>query len=723
MAMEPPPPQPTQPDAVAPTGAHAVAHTSPPGGSLQTILVAAACAPLSAALAQLEMFEPSDLEMTSLDELQSDLSAIGFVLSKAAWKRMRQALGTLDARGRDVPADAATRAPAAAAREAAPAIPTAARAQPTKPAQCRGAASIATAAAAATAGVGLATGDVVVDPAKGVATAAPAEAPARPRAHEWSEGHPRLSRLLTLLSPEEGMSKALLALFANILAIAGIGAFEPASGELMAEQIEHSVLEPLDRFAAAAEGGESESGFEPREDGARGVRAHVRGLMKMRDAYSAARERAAREEASQRESDLASVRLWGGEGAAGAAAKAPPGKTLEHTRARERIDAVVQDPEARKALQELQNAVHVPKGEQAFLDLKETSERSCEALANLLHHEDVPQPSSGMLSAAKARGLAGLEAAIGGAVGRAEMAAWVACATIDVQQYFFKAVVRCRLKGQTLDNVDSERLVKAAYYGKLAPSGVATGAFKLSEVTNPSDTTSIVGGKGKEGEARRLLDGLQPVAIALAAAHPRDSTVHETLGLVHQACVRGDGVDSKVVPEIVDAVYGSFLRQLSEDWSHFQTAAIAMPTVRAVWEAAEGAPSVKHAWQQHTRREMGELRAAHAASAKDAREAKELCKGLAERVKRLESRQSTQPQPGGGKPGAPTASSKQKLKDDVFYSGKRLETAKKEHETAVAAGGSDVAAKKTAMDKAAKEAKDAKAALAAAEAHKPPPSV
>ena len=501
-------------------------------------------------------------------------------------------------------------------------------------------------------------------------------------------------------------------LFSTILAIAGVAPFEPSSGELMAEQIEHSVLEPLDRTAASASGEREQSGFVPAEEGARGVRAHVRGLLRRQAAQAEARERASREEADQREKDLASVRLWGDVGATSAAAKAPPGKTLEHTRARERIAAVVACPAARKALQELQDAVHVPKGEQAFLDLKDTSERSSEALANLLHHEDVPQPSSGMLSAAKARGLVGLEAAIDGAVGRQEMAAWVACAVIDVQQYFFKAAVRCRLKGQTLDSVDSERLVKAAYFGKLAPSGAATGAFKLSEVTNPSDTTSIVGGKAKEGDARRLLDGLQPVAIALAAAHPRDSTVHETLGLVHQACVRGDGVDSKVVPEIVDAVYGSFLRQLDEEWRHFQTAAIAMPTVRGVWEAAEGAPSVKHAWQQHTRREMSELRASLAAASKDAREAKESAKALLERVKKLEAKP---PGGGGARPDTPQqpagARSKQQLKDDAFYSNKRHEAAKAAHESAVKEGASDVGAKKAAMDKAAKEAKDAKAAL------------
>ena len=113
------------------------------------------------------------------------------------------------------------------------------------------------------------------------------------------------------------------------------------------------------------------------------MRAHVRGLMKQRDATAAARARAEGEAASERERDLADVRLWGAGESSSGAAKQSPGKTLEHTRARERIDAVVTSPAARKALQELQTAVHVPKGEQAFLDLKDSSERSCEALANL----------------------------------------------------------------------------------------------------------------------------------------------------------------------------------------------------------------------------------------------------------------------------------------------------------------------------------------------------
>ena len=67
---------------------------------------------------------------------------------------------------------------------------------------------------------------------------------------------------------------------------------------------------------------------------------------------------------------------------------------------------------------------------------------------------------------------------------------------------------------------------------------------------------------------------------------------------------------------------------------------------------------------------------------------------------------------GGGK--GPT----QKQKDDAYYSQKRWEIAKKAHDEAVSTGASDVAEKKAAMDKAAKESKDAKAALDAAKESK-----
>ncbi|MDC0526283.1 hypothetical protein OAO87_04695, partial [bacterium] len=116
---------------------------------------------LAEALGQLEIYEPSDVTLTSIDELKTDLAEIGFALSKAAWKRLQnqKAVGATDARGRDVSATAAAPAPSGARAGSGREGPAhAAHTHNPHSTQGAGRGSVAATAAAATANVGLADG-------------------------------------------------------------------------------------------------------------------------------------------------------------------------------------------------------------------------------------------------------------------------------------------------------------------------------------------------------------------------------------------------------------------------------------------------------------------------------------------------------------------------------------------------------------------------------------
>lgn len=638
----------------------------------------------------IDLVQLADVELYDLEELKEQLaSQADYSLSNTMYKRLKRLLREHGAA-----------ASAAQARQEA--VVAAKSTRKGKAAAAAASATKASGVAAQAAAALRADDEPVLAPGDDESSDGDADEPELP---SWAQ-LPRLSKLLSLtrVSVSE-----LLSLLASVLVMAKVEPFSATNPEVTAEQVEHNVLEELC-------GPELEMNeFKPKEGDARAVRAHVRVLMQARSSYvsgQAERQRAeaaenkAKAEAAERARVLNGLRPN----------SAKP-RSLEHQRAHERIQAVVQSESALAMLQQLQESIRTVKGEQAFLTLKEEGEASFVELANLLHHEDIPLPSG---ASGSMHGLEGLVESVGH-VG--DMAAFVAVAANDVQLNYFKAVARVKLNRSSLDSVDNERLAKAAYFGKLTSSGAATGQFKLSELTNPADSTSIVTGKDKRVEARRLLDCVHPVTAALAAAHPRDRSVYDTMGLVHKRCLPEDGSE-QLSPEVVDSVYGTFLRTYGDMWSQFQTSNVDMPTCASAWAMAQDTSVVRDAWQREQQREIAACKKQLSERDSEVKTLKTTLSALDARVKRLEQR-----------PPATSAAAKEAkegtqrtvinprsrvevdaLKQDQFKAFKSQKEAAEKAEKAKAEGASDADALAKKSSEAKKVADAAKQAYDAARA-------
>ena len=651
------------------------------GGSLTELIV-----PFGA----IDLVQLADVELYDLEELKEQLSLqAGFSLSATMYKRLKRML-----REHGVAASKAQ-----AREEARQVAATAAKATRKGKAPAAAASGGVAGAAAAALAVGdaqvLMPGDDSSDedmPPTRAGSSLPA----------WA----RLPRLEMLLSHPGSIFSLteLMSLLVSILKMAKHEPFDANSGEVTAEQVEHNVLAEMCDPELEVEA------FVPAAEGPRGVRLHVRELLGTQATAvnrAAEKERAAAAEAKAKADAAERARLL--QRLPGGTTKA---RSLEHQRAHERIAAVVENEGALEMISKLQASIKKANGETAFLDLKAEGEAQFVELANLLHHEDIPLPQGTSQSSES------LSACLGGHVG--DTAAFVAVAAVDVQMHFVKAVTRAKLNKSSLDSFDNERLAKAAHFGRLTATGSATGQFKLSELTNPGDTTSIVSGKDKRVEARRLLDRMQPVSAALAAAHPRDRTVYDTLGHVHRRCLPEDGSET-LSPEVVDAVYGTFLRTYADMWSQFQTSLIELPTCEAAWEAAQGTTNVKDAWQREQQRDLADCKKKLAERDAEIKQMKTQISAIDARLKRVEQKPAREPsgttreQPGeGGKKLVLNPRSSQEvnnLKNDAWRARCAQRDAEQKADTAKAAKAADA----DELAKAATEAK--KVAAAATQAH------
>ena len=672
-----------------------------PTGALTERLLASGgrLADLAVPLQMLDIVEMEDVSMYGLQELSESLLEVKYILSKTMFKRLRNFIG--ESAKHALSEDEERRAPKTSSRKE---MADMSKAMSKKPSGVLGKARFE-----------FETSEVMKPTDKPM----PKPVSKAEGTWDWSDEEetrhesvelplwvkwPRLGPLLSLLSQTElgGIASLLL----SLLKMNNIEVISEDDTELIAEQVEFNVLTDLCESYAPAD-------FQPKEDGVRGVRAHVRELVSKRasmlKAKAADEAKAAEAKARADAADRARRLQWEVEGAPRGANSKP--RTLEYQRGQERIKAVAHDETAREMLEKLRDAIGVGNGESAFLELKGECEVGCAPLANLLHHQDIPQPAG---ASSVPPGLGSLAACVGH-VGDVE--AWTAVAAIDVQNYFFKSVARVKLNKSAMDAIDNERLARAAYFGQLTGTGTATGAFKLSEITNPSDPSTIVSGKAKQNveEARKLLDRIWPVAAAIAAGQPRDRAVHDTFADVHRKCLPEDG-SSKVSPDLVDAVYGSFLRKYAEMWSHFQTASVSMPTCAKAWQAAQETATVRDAWQHDMQREITELRGKLGERDTELRTLKTLVQAVEARMKRVEQKPSPRSDPSPTQtPAAPHSKDDLiKLKGDAHHSEVRSKQARAAADKAKADGAADADALETTAVAKAKEAEAAKTALATA---------
>ena len=677
-------------------------------GSLQKALIPAGGKEelLAHSLWRIDILEPSDVSVLHLDALREELKSVGFNLSKVMWLKLK-AVADKIVSDRAAVADKATKK------------------KPKTPQRDKNAKSVLLTAVGDSEDldeselVGLPS-DVEVDPMAEPDVSLVQE-PSKAKARVSSVlpeyvSTPLMQHVLErLTSVEVNDEQRMLHLFTSLLKLAEKVPIDAEDIILVAEQVDH-LFSQLDVDGQLAGGTRAA----PR-DGAVGVRALLRELLdsralqKDRDTKKIADDEASAKKV--KDDEEASRRMWDAE-----QGRKNADKTLEHMRARERIAATINSPEALKALDELYAAIGSAKGEQAFLNLNQAAQRNHSELATLLHHEHFPTASSGALAAfASKGGLGGLERALGEPVALpVETQAWVAMAAHDVQEYTIKAAAKTKMKDVIGDKVDHERLLRATFFGKLAVIGAsATGNFRLSELTNPADPTSLIAKNANADDARKLLENIYPLALALTAMHPTDEFIHDTMAEVAKAC-RQDSED--ISPTLVNAIYGAFLRAHSSAWSDFQTMDMAIPDVTDIWASAQEGKAIDTAHRQVLKKALETAHEKLAAQTKKLETLEKKEKAHDERIKRLEqAKPARAPSTGAIEPGGANATSAggkslKDLKSDVYHSKRRATEAKEAADKAEADGASDAAAKKTESDRLASELAKAEAALAN---HKP----
>ena len=666
---------------------------------------------LANALYSIDITTCEDLRVLDCDELVDELGKVGFKLSKVLFKKLKAAASALSKAAAAKPPPKAAAPAVAAANAPTPTLQTErvhkvnSKAKASKSILKQS--EIAPETDSDELEAGDEPGDVQVAPTASddVARGRKATRKALPAFAKTGV----LQFVLERMEPSElASTEGMRHVFKSLLKMAEVPLIDDDDFDIIAEQAE-SLFDSLDVDGLLAKGVLSVS-----RDGAAGLRMLLRDLLKSKaqhDKACADEKESARLHAQQEKDDEESARyLW----------ETPKGttKSLEHMRGRHRIQKVVDDPEALKSLEQLYDAINVPHGDQKFLDLNEKLQREHPDLATLLHHEHFPTPQSGAITAfAKKCGLGGLSAALGGAVALpVEVAAWAAAAVHDIQEFWVRAVQKHKLKNKTLEKVDQDRLLKAALFGTFAATGSTTGVFRLSELTNPSDPTSLISKSGTAADARNVLEHIYALALALDAMHPTDFKVHDTMAEVSHAC--NPDKDSDPVPAIVNAVYGSFLRELAGAWADFQTSSVPMPTTVEAWHSAQEGKSIEQSHRRHLQSVITDMRDRVARAEKEVKDVKAKDKQLEDRVKRLEQARSANHPPttsptttttggGGGK-------SLAVLRDDVFHAKKRADAAKEAAQKAESDGEADLPEKKQASADLAKKVTAAEEALEAA---------
>ena len=685
-------------------------------GSLQKVLIPMGGKEelLGNSLGRIDVLEPSDLAVLHLDSLREELKTVGFNLSKVMWLKLKAVADKIVADREAEAAKATKKKPKIAQRD-------------------KRAKSVLLAAAGDSDEIdeseltGLPS-DVEVDPLteeevpmvpapSKVAASRASLLELRGKARVSSAfpeyvSTPVMQNVLERLSTQEiDDEKRMLHLFTSLLKLADKVAIDAEDIVLVAEQVDQ-LFTHLDVDGRLAKGTRAA----PR-DGAVGVRALLRELLDSRDLQKDqdSKKLASEEAMAKKINDdaEASRRMWDVE-----QGRQNKDKTLEHMRARERIAATINSPEALKSLDELYSAIGSSKGEQAFLNLNQAAQRNHSELATLLHHEHFPTASSGALAAFTSKGgLGGLERALGEPVTLpVETQAWVAMAAHDVQEYTIKAAAKSKMKDVVGDKVDHERMLRAALFGKLAVSGAsATGNFRLSELTNPADPSSLLAKNANADDARKLLENIYPMALAICAMHPTDEFVHDTMAEVAKAC-RQESDD--ISPTLVNAIYGAFLRAHSSAWSDFQTTDVAIPDVTDIWASAQEGKAIDTAHRQVVKKALESAQEKLAAMTTKIAALEKKEKAHEERLKRVEQAKPARSAPPNEQPttSAATGGGKtlKELKTDVFHSRKRASDAKEAADKAEADGASDAAAKKAESDKFAAELVKAEALVATA---------
>ena len=670
------------------------------GGSLQAALVAtadAAMAKVAESFRKIDMVTLQDFEEAELLDLITDLETVGCKLSNSMYKRIKRAV-------------------LAAVQEQAKLMASRRVPLPEKPSSSSELSELLKSTAL--------VGDesrVDMSVAAALPPLAMPKAGEKPAVYAKWKSKPRLTALLSGLSAEERDNVNFVRVVCQqVLLSAGKVIIDDKCSELVAEQLE-CLLEDVDTGEPGL--------FLPNDPEAAGVRAHVRMLLKV---FAARQAASASDAASTKASDDAQLKkekalrhLW--EVPAG---KVDAARALDHTRGRERLQAVVADDKSLSTLYDLYSSIGLKdkaNGENSSF-AKEFAEasRNYPLLAELLHHQHFPAPSPGALAAFSAhiQGLGGLRGAVGGPVALpVEAVAWAARAVVEVQQFLFKQVARYNLKNKVGEGVDRERMCKAMFHGDFSSNKSSNSSFSMSELTNPADPSQLVDAKASESAMRKMLDELMPIGAAMKAMHPTDMSIQDTLAEVAAAC-RQESIDGVLTPGTINSTLGAYLREYSAAWAEWQTAAVPMPTAEKAWLEARRGNALETAQRKEMQAKLVEQVKLVASLGKTVKEMSELVKKLQDRVTKCEQatpgREPRVPKlshaqpPGGPASGgpAPTAAagdsaSMKSLKSDVFWCKKRFEEA--EAAATAAAGGADEQAKK------AKTAEE-KAALAKAEA-------
>ena len=163
-------------------------------------------------------------------------------------------------------------------------------------------------------------------------------------------------------------------------------------------------------------------------------------------------------------------------------------------------------------------------------------------------------------------------------------------------------------------------------------------------------------------------------------------------------------------------VFGSFTRVLFDRWSSFQSTSAEMPTIADVWEEAHASEPVRNAFRKQLSSELGAVKSSLELSQKEAREAKAALGAVLKRVEKLEGgARVKQSNPEAKLDAGQSGTTVAKLKQDVYHSTKRLETAELAFKTAKALGDKeDTDKKEEIFAKASRELETAKKALIAA---------
>ena len=269
-------------------------------------------------------------------------------------------------------------------------------------------------------------------------------------------------------------------------------------------------------------------------------------------------------------------------------------------------------------------------------------------------------------------------------------------------------------------------MLRACFYGEISTTKQASGTFSLSELTNPSDQTHLVNAKATVDELRTSVAGIGSLGVALAAAHPSDTTIFNVMAEVSAAC-QPETSSGVLTATVINAALGSFLRELSSKWSDFQTNKVKTPTAKEAWEEARKDNAVESAHRKELALAVVELKANDAKSAKAIKDLTEKNKSLEERLKKLEQarggggggggvRDGQAGKPPGAPPGDGQAPTLKVLRADVYHSKQRLQAAEKEAETAQTDATSDAPAKKAAVVELKAKLAKAEQAFAAAQA-------